>query len=153
MQSARLLWCALPIINLGSLLVLSCATAMKLAGGCTNVPTVEECNIAALRITDSCLRACVAAQCSGITVRCGDPITLNGCSKPRSGGRVGGFVQDGGTCKVPSDEVHWCDLSVPASCRPLMMVHELAHACGWGHGDGMGVPGNGGRAAWRYECE
>ncbi len=29
-------------------------------------------------------------------------------------------------------------------CQAKMMVHELAHACGWRHGDGQGVPAHDG---------
>lgn len=56
-------------------------------------------------------------------------------------------------CLVPLDELHWCEVQVPASCRPLMMVHELAHTCGWEHDAGMGVPGNGGKLWWTTDCE
>jgi len=133
--------------------LLACATVMRSVGGCTTLPTVEECRIAALQITDQCLRWCVIAQCAGVTARCGDRYTRRVCSQSRRDGSVGGFVLDGGTCEIPRDEVHWCDLPVPASCRPLMMVHELAHTCGWSHDLGMGVPGNSGTAPWRLGCE
>jgi hypothetical protein len=82
------------------------------------------------------------------------PAHKGGLQCSEAGRKVGGFAPvDGGTCETPRDEVHWCDLPVPASCRPHMMVHELAHSCGWRHDDGMGVPGNGGREAWRDECD
>ncbi len=136
-----------------AVLALACATAMRSAGGCSRLPTVEECKSAALRISDECLRSCVIAQCSGVTVRCGDRKTVVGCSQPRENGQVGGFTTKGGSCEIPRDELHWCELPLPASCRPLMMVHELAHSCGWKHDQGMGVPGNSGKAAWRQACE
>jgi len=132
----------------------ACATAMHTVG-CRTLPSVEECRIEVLRITNACLRTCVTAQCSGATVLCGDSITSRWCGKPRASGDVGGYAEpdDTTSCQIPIDELHWCELPVPASCRSQMMVHELAHTCGWKHGAGMGVPGNNGRFAWRDECE
>src|SRR4051812_43854605 len=103
--------------------------------GCSKLPTVEECTRVAQRITNQCLRACVTAQCSGVTVRCGDRRALALCGRPRAQGEVGGFVDSKKTetCQVPLDELRWCELPMAASCRPLVMVHELAHTCGWDH--------------------
>jgi hypothetical protein len=33
-------------------------------------------------------------------------------------------------------------LDLSRRCRAQAMVHELAHSCGWHHGDGQGVPGD-----------
>jgi len=55
----RLLWCFLLLALLLGSLALACATAMRSTGGCTTLPTVEQCKTASLRITNPCLRACV----------------------------------------------------------------------------------------------
>jgi len=92
----------------------------------------------------------------GVTVRCGDLDIQAGCGVPRDDGMVGGFVRSrgAGNCQIPLDELRWCDLPIPASCMPLVMVHELAHTCGWSHDAGaMGVPGASGKLSWRDECE
>jgi len=144
------------VVSTVLLAAVACAHAMRSVGGCTNLPTVEECTRAALRIRNQCLRACVLAQCSGVTVRCGDMDTVVGCAEPRDGGLRGGFTKSAtvGSCQIPLDEVRWCELPVPASCKPLIMVHELAHTCGWHHDvQGMGVPGTPGKLFWRDECD
>jgi len=143
----------LSLVILGVLASIACATAMR-STGCRWIPSVEECRRIALRITNQCLRQCVIAQCSGVVVRCGDKRTLAGCKEVHQGEGVGGFADKLATsCAIPLDEIHWCELPVPQSCQSLMMVHELAHSCGWSHDAGMGVPGNRGRLAWRDECE
>jgi RHS repeat-associated protein len=43
------------------------------------------------------------------------------------------------------DDTVWCDKEfADASCTQDILVHEFAHACGWKHGDGKGVPANSG---------
>jgi hypothetical protein len=40
--------------------------------------------------------------------------------------------------------VRWCEEKATPDCRAKAMVHELAHSCGWSHGQGLGVPGDDG---------
>src|SRR5262249_49305157 len=76
---------ALLLVGLLTLPVVAlvCATTMRAVGGCTRLPSVEQCQSASLRVSNECLRRCVLAQCSGVTVRCGDQMTAEGCSQPR----------------------------------------------------------------------
>lgn len=115
---------------------------------CQELPSVGECQATARAIEDECLRDCVLAKCTGIKIRC-DEVAKLFCPKgDYEGGRRAGFVFRGGhTCEQPAEEMHWCEEPMPAHCRAQAMVHELAHACGWHHGDGFGVPGNKGRLA------
>jgi hypothetical protein len=42
----------------------------------------------------------------------------------------------------PVRETNWCEEPASRECRANAMVHELAHACGWRHRMGGGVPGD-----------
>lgn len=141
----RIRWAIVFCIGLG---VVGCATATVLSETpmnttCLEVPTVEECRTEAAVIEDVCLRECVEAQCSGVKVVC-DPHNQQRCKELNEGrkGKIGGFVtRKGQTCLKPKDEVAWCQLPMSRRCRAKAMVHELAHSCGWSHGDGSSVPG------------
>jgi len=133
-------------------LAMTCAHGTVMPSSCRHVPTIESCVWQAqIRITDQCLRDCVIAGCRGVRIDCTSLDTLETCARPQSPGqRSGGFAAPiGHDCKSPGDEVSWCDLAVGERCRAIMMVHELAHNCGWRHKGGKGVPGNDGA----FECE
>lgn len=125
---------------------LSCATArpMPSAGGCRHPPDRELCLQVATSITDECLRKCVESVCiGGVRIRCGDDLQ----ARCRRQAGLGAFVDDPfGSCEQPAWEIGWCDLPATDNCRAQMAVHEAAHACGWEHGDGLGVPGESGYA-------
>ena len=75
-------------------------------------------------------------------VTCNENTTLE-CKKPRSGGPLGAYVVDRGSCGAPSDRVFWCNLKLSADQAARILVHEAAHTCGWDHCQGHGVPDNG----------
>ena len=113
------------------------------------MPTVEDCQAtAASLITDKCLRDCVIDQCRRGQTVCGAEVvatcskrTLEQPTKPPAG-----YVFDKGqTCEMPKRYVDWCQIEQSPRCQELSMVHERAHACGWHHGEGMGVPGDDGQ--------
>jgi len=110
--------------------------------GCVDLPTVEECRGAATVIEDDCLRECVMAQCAGAKVNCGEDVSQRCRAKSQQRSKaVGGFVVMGEqTCRLPRNEINWCQRPMPRPCRAKAMAHELAHSCGWMHGDGMNVP-------------
>lgn len=133
----------------GAALLPSCAvwvgTPMPGSENCRYRPTVEECQATADRIEDYCLRNCVVRLCRSGKTECNETIQLD-CVQ-RSGahelGGVGGWVKRGPqTCEHPREDISWCGLPLSPHCQELTMVHELAHACGWHHGDGSGVPGD-----------
>ena len=132
------------------ILAMACAHGKVMSTSCQNTPTVEACVWEAQRdITDQCLRDCVIAGCQGVQIDCTSDEVRARCEVKRSGGSIGGYAKHRGrTCEAPGNEVAWCELAVSEHCRAVMMVHELAHRCGWEHGDGHGVPGNGGN----YQC-
>lgn len=129
--------------------MLACAsvngTPMRGSADCRYVPSVEDCQMVADRIEDLCLRTCVVHLCRRGRAVCNEDIQVE-CvhrAKESGGNEVGGFVWDiPQTCEVPQDEVNWCQLERSPPCQARMMVHELAHACGWRHGNGQGVPGD-----------
>ena len=135
---------------------LSCATPSAssetpMSLTCREVPTVEECLDAAATIENVCLRPCVERQCSGAKVACDENIVKK-CNRLNESRRdkVGGWVErKDQTCKAPRSEIAWCQVPMSRQYRAKAMVHELAHSCGWKHGEGQGVPGNSGS----LECE
>lgn len=140
-----------PCLSLGALCLLSCSTIagtpMPGAGNCRYVPTIEDCRAEAEPIEEDCLRNCVLRLCGEGVVICTDAI--QGECSLRSGrhptGQVSGYVPPRGqTCLNPLPEVNWCEVNSSVQCQAQAMVHELAHGCGWHHGDGLGVPANDG---------
>lgn len=132
--------CAAPQHATGS------STPMSTA--CGHVPTVEECQVGAMQITDECLRGCVHAQCAGIKIKCSEYIQKE-CKKNSEDGTLPpfGYVYrlSDTSCENPVGEINWCELPEEnRKCRADAMVHELAHSCGWAHGEGLGVPSNDG---------
>ncbi|ATB33589.1 hypothetical protein [Melittangium boletus] len=116
---------------------------------CRELPTVEECKAAAQVISYPCLRECVEKQCAGVKVNCASEEIQSACrSKSSEGlialGYVVRFSDKPTSCMNPSREVNWCEQPSSRDCRAISMVHELAHACGWRHGQGLGVPGDDG---------
>src|SRR5829696_6252075 len=130
--------------------VLSCFGGTPMLGheNCKYMPTVEDCQAAANSlITDKCLRNCIIDQCrKGLTL-CGAQVVAE-CSKGSAGhpeGEKAGYVVRGPqTCKMPKKWVNWCQLPQSPRCQELSMLHERAHACGWHHNEGKGVPGQDG---------
>jgi hypothetical protein len=115
---------------------------------CRYMPMVEDCQSAAHNhITDPCLLACVIDQCRNGLNLCGVSVVAK-CSElslENSDGETGGYVYDGPqTCEMPKKWVNWCQIEQSPRCQELSMVHERAHACGWRHGQGKGVPGDDG---------
>lgn len=147
------------LIGLGFCLLLwgavSCGDGFNLLGApmpneqnCNYVPDVESCKLTADNITDTCLHDCVMNLCTTAKIVC-DADAAAGCATtspadPPGGTKVGFVVPHGQTCQNPWNEINWCQRSISADCQRKNMVHELAHACGWHHDGGFGVPGNDG---------
>ncbi len=131
--------------------VLSCWEGTPMLGNerCRYMPTVEACqSTAASTITDFCLRNCVIEQCKRGQVVCGAEVVAicaqRSVEQPE--GEKGGYVLPGPqTCEMPKRYVDWCQVDQSPRCQELSMVHERAHACGWHHEQGKGVPGQRGR--------
>jgi hypothetical protein len=120
-------------------------------GPCRYMPTVEGCQATADRyIEDYCLRDCVRRLCALGKPKCDEdePIRLHCATRKAEGKDVAGYVppwtvdKAPRSCEQPEEEFGWCQLPLSPPCQELNMVHELAHACGWHHGEGKGVPGN-----------
>jgi len=122
-------------------------TPMPGAGDCQYVPTIQDCERVAERITETCLHDCVIDLCTNAKIVCTDE-TAKQCAKTTQqfGKTNGGFViprEPRQTCLDPVKEINWCQVSTTPKCQELTMVHELAHACGWPEGlAGIGVPGD-----------
>lgn len=112
---------------------------------CRYLPTVEACQATAERIEDYCLRDCVIHLCRVGKPLCDKTVRLN-CvvrTEAHAQGEVGGWVDPGPqSCEQPAEEFSWCERPYSPHCQELSAVHELAHACGWHHKDGKGVPGD-----------
>jgi hypothetical protein len=117
---------------------------------CRELPTVEECHAAAQEITHDDLRRCVEAQCTAIKINCNDPETKEKCREQNNiaPGTNLGYVEHSPDASPsyaqPLKEINWCEEPASRDCRAKAMVHELAHSCGWHHGQGLGVPANNG---------
>jgi hypothetical protein len=121
---------------------------VRVVGDCKNVPSdYAALKDTANKITDSCLKNCVLNQLgsdpnTGAYLQCDapdNPLRVKYCK-----GVVGGFTNTGGTsCDNPGTTAHWCDRNWNKFCIEDLLIHELAHSCGWQHKDGKGVPGAG----------
>lgn len=130
---------------------LSCAASTPMLGHdrCEYLPTVEGCQSTAdYLITDPCLRDCVIDQCRRGQAICGADVVAE-CSElalQHPPNPPGGYVRPGPqTCEMPKRYVSWCQVDQSPRCQELSMVHERAHACGWLHHGGKGVPGQDGK--------
>jgi hypothetical protein len=118
---------------------------------CLELPVVEECLAASRVITDGCLRKCVELQCSGVKVNCHSETIRKSCEEKTNRaegsvalGYVDRFSDTPTSCDKPFLTVNWCEEPASRDCRAKAMVHELAHSCGWRHGQGFNVPGDNG---------
>lgn len=108
------------------------------------MPTVEECQEAAKVISNEALRECVKEQCGAISLVC-DEETRKVCKESKAKGQdVLAYVIRLESTSLSSrvKEAHWCEEPTSFKCMLKVVVHELAHSCGWRHEDGGGVPGN-----------
>lgn len=140
------------LLSCGAVLLASCSVVngrpMKGSDKCRYMPTIEECQGEAARlITDEGLKRCVIRQCEFGIATCTDK-DMEECAEHRkkySDGDVAGLVPPRGqTSEDPLRSVKWCQIDQHPWCQTQSMVHERAHACGWHHHDGKGVPGNDG---------
>lgn len=145
-------------LTLGSLVCGGCVTATPAARpagtpmktscpASIELPTVEECREEAARIDDELLMSCIRRQCSGITVTCSE-WSRQKCREESqlSSSAVLAFtlVPRSGTLYrfYPVKETHWCEDPASPECITKVVIHELAHSCGWNHRQGHNVPGN-----------
>jgi hypothetical protein len=146
-------WVACFLLFLSSaVLLLSCSVFVgtPMHGKCRYLPTVEECQDAANQyITDECLRKCIRYLCAEGNPKCDadEDILLQCATSKTETEEEGGYVLDlyARSCTQPVDEVNWCQRPLTPPCQQQNIVHEFAHACGWRHKQGKGVPGNDGR--------
>ena len=87
-------------------------------------------------ITDPKLRKCVGKSCDTGTVKCRD-----GCDPAR----IAEAQQTSKWSPFADRTVTVCRNTAPrAASLPgylgLAVIHEFAHGCSWGHGEGKGVP-------------
>lgn len=119
------------------------------------LPTIEECQQAASVISNEGLRTCVIEQCRDISLVC-DEETRKRCKEESktSGEDLLAYVIRPQTTSTSSrvKEAHWCEEPASFQCILKVVVHELAHSCGWRHGEGGGVPGSG-KTGKIPECE
>lgn len=118
----------------------SCPTSVEL-------PTVEECIEGASEINNELLMSCVRRQCQDITVTCSEWTRKECEAQSRAlGNTVLAFTITTfhGTHHrfYPVQETHWCEEPTSRECTLKAVMHELAHSCGWNHGQGWNVPGN-----------
>ena len=112
------------------------------------LPTVEECLEEAMKIDDELLMSCMRRQCRDITVTCSE-WSRKKCKeelrkRPDNPVLALTFTNWKGTLHLfyPVAETHWCEEPASHGCIVKAVIHELAHSCGWDHGQGHNVPGN-----------
>jgi hypothetical protein len=122
------------------------------------MPTVEECVEAASEITGELLGSCVRQQCRNITVTCGEwsrsQCKIENQTHPGTTLLAFTWITFEGTLHsfYPVKETHWCEEPASYGCVVKAVIHELAHSCGWDHGQGQNVPGNDAPAISIAEC-
>ena len=118
--------------------------------GCKDAPTPDEVAAALIAsgITskDTPLFACLLRQIytSNTIVLCGLPVDIQCYHLNSRSPNTGGFAKLG-CLENPTHEVGWCHFNkFKGKCGAQALLHELAHTCGWNHGDDKGVPGDSG---------
>lgn len=111
------------------------------------LPTVEECLEEVSGISEELLMSCMRRQCREITVTCSEWTRMECRAQSqvlRSTVLAFTLTTYHGTLHrfYPASEIHWCEESASRECVSKAVVHELAHSCGWDHGQGLNVPGN-----------
>ena len=114
------------------------------------LPAVSLCKMQASKITEPCLKTCVMQQCEcnqGATIHCG-PEAQQKCADyakekgidPSEVEGVANMRPD--QCNNPTNDIWWCSpTTIDEKCILKFLIHELAHVCGWQHGQPKGVPG------------
>jgi len=119
--------------------------------GCDHVPSESE--VAAELITsgilakDKKLFSCISKQIvnPNTVVKCNLQVDIQ-CvfSNTTKDQATAGFA-DIGSCEKPTHEVRWCHFKkFKGNCAAQALLHELAHTCGWDHGQKKNVPGDSG---------
>lgn len=123
-------------------------TAMKTSCPASiELPTVEECVKETAQISEELLRNCMRRQCRDITVTCSE-WSRKRCKADSQeyGNAVLAFtlMTYHGTLHrfYPVKETYWCEEPASHGCIVKAVIHELAHSCGWDHGQGENVPGH-----------
>lgn len=136
-----LLWvaCAVPPRPPGTRMKTSCPAEIEM-------PTVEECREEAWKIQgNDLLRTCMLSQCRSIQVTCNEWGRIKCAERTRASG----FVRLAVTLTPmettwynPAKETYWCEEAASHKCIVKIIIHEVAHSCGWLHGMNPSVPGN-----------
>jgi hypothetical protein len=140
------------VLWVGVLALSGCATARQpgtpMKTNCPStipMPTIEECREAARVIRNEELRVCVSEQCGDISLVC-DEETRKRCKEESEAARrdILAYVirLDSTSTSSRVKEAHWCEEPASFRCILKVVIHELAHSCGWRHGGGEGVPGH-----------
>lgn len=111
-----------------------------------DLPTVEECREEAWKIQgDDLLRTCMLSQCGAIQVTCSEWGKIKCAERNRAPGmlRLAVTVTTLETAWYnPVKETYWCEEKESHECIVKIVIHEVAHSCGWEHGGNPSVPGN-----------
>ena len=119
-------------------------------GNCKNLPG-EDALYKEMEYSVSVVHAqplfwCILRQIENAHIDCGLATKIK-CAL-RNGGKEGraiGGSAPQGTYSTPKEDVEWCDLENKSKeCQAKGLIHEMAHTCGWDHGQGGGVPGDNG---------
>jgi hypothetical protein len=109
---------------------------------CLGDVTVADCQAEADSIENDCLKECVKMQCAGIKVDCGET-TQQRCKRKESLYAYTDNYPGVTNCRfAPTNKTHCCErlLKKSKACRVKVLVHELAHSCGWDEEKGPGIP-------------
>lgn len=90
------------------------------------------CNILSATITDPALRGCISKRCKNAKIEC------------ESNCRSNLLGYNNSFLGIASSSIHICVGNCTNNLFGPVAIHEWAHSCGWDHGDGGGVPGDGG---------
>src|SRR5882672_6930585 len=88
-------------------------------------------------ISNAKLRQCVKKQCvrKRVKLRCKKKDKSEAGCQPFNpdGGyqRLRGGRSPIGTSSSPANDVQWCEMPIDTDCQAKLLVHELAHTCGW----------------------
>jgi hypothetical protein len=111
-----------------------------------DLPTIEECREEAWKIQgDDLLRTCMLSQCGAIQVTCSEWTKVK-CAERNKASAMVRLAFTVTTLETawynPVKETYWCEEAESHGCIVKVVIHEVAHSCGWEHGSNPSVPGN-----------
>jgi RHS repeat-associated protein len=101
--------------------------------GCKYGSTCGDCAEEAAKIRDDIIRPCVVTKCKGKKVKllCEEKRKKKDECGPLDPADPNGLRRSAAVRLDEKNRVTWCEDKLTTKCQALLLVHELAHLCGW----------------------